>query len=45
MTVSVEVPAKLYELISEDLGLKVDLSGGKLEPTRPAGSAYFYYEM
>ena len=29
----------------EDLGLRVDPTSGKLEPTRPAGSAYFYYEM
>ena len=45
MTVSVEIPAKLYELIREDLGLKVDPTNGRLELTRPAGLAYFYYEM
>ncbi|MEM1632348.1 MAG: hypothetical protein QXX83_09490 [Thermofilum sp.] len=26
----------------EDLGLRVDPVSGKLEPTRPAGLAYFY---
>ena len=27
----------------EDLGLKVDPTSGKLEPTRPKGLAYFYH--